>query len=156
MGGGGWWVAGGGGGGVGVEVGGVVLLGAVLRQGVDGVDGRGGLGALVALRLVLGVLLDGVLADEGAVLVELPVAALAVVHQAVVTLLGRAVQRRLAALQRLVVLVATGNGRERHAREKKHKVNVRASARVVCVCVCVALTLTLDPSCRLGFTGMMK
>lgn len=83
---------------------------AASRQRVDGVDGRRSLGALVALRLVL-VLLDGVLADEGAVLVELAVAALAVVHQAVVALLHVGVQRRLAALQRLVVLVAAARGR---------------------------------------------
>lgn len=78
---------------------------APLRQRVDGVDWRGGLGALVPLRLVL-VLLHRVLADEGTVLVELAVAAFAVVHEAVVALLHVAVQRSLAALQRLVVLVA--------------------------------------------------
>lgn len=76
-----------------------------LRQGVDGVDRRGGLRALVALCLVL-VLLHRVLADERAVLVELAVAAFAVVHQAVVAFLHVALQRCLAALQRLVVFVA--------------------------------------------------
>lgn len=84
----------------------------LLRQRVDGVHGRGGLGALVPLRLVL-VLLDRVLADEGAVLVELAVAALAVVHQAVVALLHVGVQRGLAALQGLVVLIAAAGGRGR-------------------------------------------
>ena len=77
-----------------------------LGQRIDGVDWRRGLRALVALRLLL-VLLDRVLADEGAVLVELALPALAVVHQAVVALLllDGAVQGRLAALQGLVVLV---------------------------------------------------
>lgn len=78
---------------------------ARLRQRVDGVDGRGGLGALITLRLVL-VFLHRVLADEGTVLVKLSVSALAVVHQAVVALLHVGVQRRLATLKRLVVLVA--------------------------------------------------
>lgn len=53
--------------------------------------------------------LAAVLADEGAVLVELPVPALPVVHQAVVALVTahRPVGRRPAALQRLVVLCVT-------------------------------------------------
>lgn len=76
-----------------------------LCQRVDGIHRRGGLGALVALRLVL-VLLHCVLADERAVFVELPVSSLAVVHQAVVAFLYVAIQGSLAALQRLVVLVA--------------------------------------------------
>lgn len=78
---------------------------ATLRQRVDGVDRRGGLRALVALRLVL-VFLHRVLADEGAILVKLSITTLAVVHQAVVALLHVGVQRCLAALKRLVVLVA--------------------------------------------------
>lgn len=78
---------------------------AALRQRVDGVDRRRGLRALIALRFVL-VLLHRVLADERAVLIELAVAAFAVVHQAVVALLHVAVQRRLAALEGLVVLIA--------------------------------------------------
>lgn len=75
-------------------------------QGIDGVDWRCGLGALVAFRFLL-VLFDSVLADEGAIFVELALAAFAVVHQAVVTLLllDGAVQRCLAALQWLVVLI---------------------------------------------------
>lgn len=76
-----------------------------LCQRVDGVDRGGGLRALVALRLVL-VFLHCVLADEGAVLVELSVATLPIVHQTVVALLHISIQRRLAALQRLVVLIA--------------------------------------------------
>lgn len=86
---------------------------APLGQRIDGVDRRRGLRALVALRLLL-VLLDCVLADEGAVLVELALPALAVVHQAVVALLllDGAVQGRLAALQGLVVLV-TARERQR-------------------------------------------
>lgn len=75
-----------------------------LRQRVDGVDGGGGFRALVALRLVL-VLLHRVLADEGPILIELAIAAFTVVHQAVVAFLHVAVQRCLAALQGLVVLV---------------------------------------------------
>ncbi|TNN88232.1 hypothetical protein EYF80_001448 [Liparis tanakae] len=80
-----------------------------LRQRVDGVDGRGGLGALVALRFIL-VLLHRVLADERAILVELAISAFAVVHQTVVAFLHIAVQRRLAALEGLVVLVAAAKG----------------------------------------------
>lgn len=64
---------------------------AALRQGVDGVDRRRGLRALVAFRLVL-VLLHGVLADEGAVLVELSVPAFTVIHQAVVAFLHIALE----------------------------------------------------------------
>lgn len=76
-----------------------------LRQRVNGVDRGGGLRALVALRLVF-VFLHRVLADEGAVLVELSIATLPVVHQTVVALLHVSIQRRLAALKRLVVLIA--------------------------------------------------
>lgn len=82
-----------------------------LRQWVDGVDGRGGLGALVALRLIF-VLFHRVLANERAVLVELAIAAFAVVHQTVVAFLHVAVQRRLAALQRLVVLITAAEANE--------------------------------------------
>lgn len=57
----------------------VAVPGAPLGQRIDGVDGRRGLRALVAFRLLL-VLFDRVLADEGAVLIELALAALAIVH----------------------------------------------------------------------------
>lgn len=82
-----------------------------LRQRVDGIDRRGGLRALIALRLVL-VLLHRVLADERAVLVELAIATFAVIHQTVITFLHVAVQRRLAALQGLVVLIAAAEANE--------------------------------------------
>lgn len=99
-----------------------------LRQRVDGVDGRGGLRALVALRFVL-VLLHRVLADERAVLVELAVAAFAVVHQTVVAFFHVAVQRRLAALERLVVLVAAAEvNEEQSCRLKWEQGVVRVSA----------------------------
>lgn len=62
-----------------------------LRQRVDGVDRRGGFRALITLRLIL-VFLHGVLANEGAILIKLSLAALTVVHQAVVTLLHVGVQ----------------------------------------------------------------
>lgn len=75
-----------------------------LCQRVNGIDRGGGLRALVALRLVF-VFLHRVLADEWAVLVELSIATLPVVHQTVVALLHVSIQRRLAALQRLVVLI---------------------------------------------------
>lgn len=91
----------------GISVRGAVV---VLRQRVDGIDGWGGLGALIALCLIL-VLLHRVLANEWAILVELAVAALAVVHQAVITLFHVTVERRLAALQRFVVLVTTVEAR---------------------------------------------
>lgn len=54
-------------------------------------------------------LLAAVLADEGSILVELAIPSLAVVHQAVITVvpLHRSVGRRPAALQRLVVLRVT-------------------------------------------------
>lgn len=61
-------------------------------------------------------LLAAVLADERAVLVELSVPALPVVHQAVVALVTphRPIGRRPAALQRLVVLCVTiKKGRKR-------------------------------------------
>lgn len=79
-----------------------------LDERVHGVDGRRGLGALVAFVRVF-LFLAAVLADEGAVFVELSVPALPVVHQAVVALVAphRAIGRRPAALQRLVVLRVT-------------------------------------------------
>lgn len=82
-----------------------------LRQRVDGVYRRGGLRALVALRFVL-VLLHRVLANERAVLVELAIAAFAIVNETVIAFLHVAVQRSLAALQRLVVLIAAAKVNE--------------------------------------------
>ena len=82
-----------------------------LDKRVHGVDGRRCLWALVAFVRVF-LFLAAVLADEGAVLVELSVPALPVVHQAVVALVTahRPVGRRPAALQRLVVLCVTRRG----------------------------------------------
>lgn len=78
-------------------------------QGVHGVDGGRGPGALLALGRVPACALPAILADERAVLVELPVSALAVVDQAVVAVvsLNGPVGRRAAPFQRLVVLVVT-------------------------------------------------
>ncbi len=94
-----------------------------LRQRVDGVYGRGGLRALVALRFVL-VLLHRVLANERAILVELAIAAFAVVHQTVIAFLHVAVQRRLAALQRLVVLVTAAKEDEQESQRLKWEQDV--------------------------------
>lgn len=82
-----------------------------LDKRVHGIDGRRGLRALVAFVRVF-LFLAAVLADEGAVLVELSVPALPVVHQAVVALVAphRPVGRSPAALQRLVVLRVTVEG----------------------------------------------
>ncbi len=84
-----------------------------LDKRVHGVDGRRGLRALVAFVRVF-FFLAAVLADEGAVLVELSVPALPVVHQAVVALVTAhcPVGRRPAPLQRLVVLGVTMKGRK--------------------------------------------
>lgn len=88
--------------------------GPPLDKRVHGVDGRRGLRALVAFVRVF-LFLAAVLADEGAVLIELSIPALPVVHQAVVALVAphRAVGRRPAALQRLVVLCVTVKVRKR-------------------------------------------
>lgn len=79
-------------------------------QGVHGVNGGRGPGALRALGRVPARALSAILADERAVLVELPVSALAVVDQTVVAVvsLNGPVGRRAAPFQRLVVLVVTG------------------------------------------------
>lgn len=60
--------------------------GAPSGQRIDGIDRRCSLGALIALGLFL-VLFDRVLADEGAIFIELALATFTVVHQAVITLL---------------------------------------------------------------------
>lgn len=80
----------------------------LLDERVHGVDGRRGLRALVAFVRVF-LFLAAVLADEGAIFVELSIPALPVVHQAVVALIAphRAIGRRPAPLQRLVVLRVT-------------------------------------------------
>lgn len=85
--------------------------GPALDKRVHGIDGRRGLRALVAFVRVF-LFLAAVLADEGAVLVELSVPALPVVHQAVVALVAphRPVGRSTAALERLVVLCVTAEG----------------------------------------------
>lgn len=61
----------------------------VLRQRVD--DRRSSLRALVALRLIF-VLFHCVLADERAILIELAIAAFAIVHQTVIAFLHVAIQ----------------------------------------------------------------
>lgn len=84
-----------------------------LDERVHGVDGRRRLRAFVAfVRVPL--FLAAVLADEGAVFVELSVPALPVVHQAVVALISadRPVGRRPTPLERLVVLHVTRDDRE--------------------------------------------
>lgn len=65
--------------------------------------------ALVALGRVPASALSAILADKRAVLVELPVPALAVVHQTIVAVvsLDGPVGRRAAPFWRLVVLVVT-------------------------------------------------
>lgn len=92
----------------------------LLCQGINGIDGGRGLGALVALGLLF-VLLDRVLADEGAVLVELALAPFSVVHQAVVALLllYRPVQRGLAVGKRFVVFIAGSRRQTDTARVEK-------------------------------------
>lgn len=82
-----------------------------LDERVHGVDGRRGLRALVAFVRVF-FFLAAVLANEGAVLIELSVPALPVVHQAVVALVAAhcPVGRCPAPLQRLVVLCVTTKG----------------------------------------------
>lgn len=79
-----------------------------LHKGVHGVDRRWSLRALVTLRRVF-FLLPAVLADERAVLVELAVSSLAVIHKAVVAVvfLDRPVGWGPAAFQGLVVLSVT-------------------------------------------------
>lgn len=79
-----------------------------LHKGVHGVDWRRSLWTLVALRRVF-FLLPAVLADEWAILVELAVSSLAVIHQAVVTvvLLDRTIGWGPAAFQGLVILRIT-------------------------------------------------
>lgn len=79
-----------------------------LDKRVHGVDGRRGLRTLIAFVRVF-LFLAAVLADEGAVFVELSVPALPVVYQAVVALVAAhcPIGRRPAALQRLVVLRIT-------------------------------------------------
>lgn len=89
-----------------------------LDKRVHGVDGRRGLRTLVAFVRVF-LFLAAVLADEGAVFIELSVPALPVVHQAVIALVTahRPVGRRPAALQRLVVLRVTIEGRKKVGRK---------------------------------------
>lgn len=79
-----------------------------LDKRVHGVDGRRGLRTLIAFVRVF-LFLAAVLADEGAVFVELSVPALPVVYQAVIALVAAhcPIGRRPAALQRLVVLRVT-------------------------------------------------
>lgn len=104
--------------------------GAPSGQRIDGIDRRCGLGALIALCFLL-VLFDRVLADEGAVFIELALATFTVVHQAVITLLllDGAVQGCLAALQGLVVLIAG----QRETQSGPHWL----AQPKLCVCVCV-------------------
>lgn len=94
-----------------------------LDKRVHGVDGRWGLRALVAFVRVF-LFLAAVLADEGAVFIELSVPALPVVHQAVVALVTahRPIGRRPAALQRLVVLRVTIEGRKKVGRKVIEKI----------------------------------
>lgn len=79
-----------------------------LHKGVHGVDWGRSLRTFVALRRVF-FLLPTVLADERTVLIELAVSSLAVIYQAVVTvvLLDRAIGWGPAALQGLVILRVT-------------------------------------------------
>lgn len=89
-------------------------------QGVHGVDGGRGPGALLALGRVPACALSAILADERAVLVELPVSALAVVDQTVVAVvsLNGPVGRRAAPFQRLVVLVTVGESNPQVSQER--------------------------------------
>lgn len=79
-----------------------------LHKGVHGVDWRRSLRTLVAFCRVF-FLLPAVLADERAILVELAVSSLAIIHQAVVTvvLLDRPIGWGPAAFQGLVILRVT-------------------------------------------------
>lgn len=94
-----------------------------LDKRVHGVDRRWGLRALVAFVRVF-LFLAAVLADEGAVFIELSVPALPVVHQAVVALVTAhcPIGRRPAALQRLVVLRVTIEGRKKVGRKIIEKI----------------------------------
>lgn len=111
--------------------------GAPSGQRVDGIDRRRGLGALIALCFLL-VLFDRVLADEGAIFIELALATFTVVHQAVITLLllDGAVQGCLAALQGLVVLIA-GQRETQSGSHGWHSLNHVCVCAHVCVRVCM-------------------